>query len=68
MARPPAGHSGPDDLQARARAWAEQWCRQQGVPLEIDDRQALAQIAELLGLTGQRRKTGRNRDSSSGAL
>ena len=67
MGRRPAGHSGPDDLKARARAWAEHWCREQGLPFEINDRPTLAQIAELLGLD-QRRKTGRRRDSSSGAL
>jgi hypothetical protein len=68
VGRRPAGRSGPDDLAGRARAWVEYWCREQGVPLEIDDRQTLAQIAELLGLPAQSRKTGRKRDSSNGAL
>jgi hypothetical protein len=69
VARRRAGLSGrDDDLAARAVAWVERHCAEQGVPLEIDDRQTLAQIAELLGLAGQSRKTGRKRDSSSGAL
>lgn len=69
MARPPAGRSGPDDdLTARARAWAERCCADQGVPFEINDRQTLARIADLLGLPAQSRKTAVKRDSSSGAL
>lgn len=40
----------------------------QGLPFEINDRQALARIAELLELTPQSRKTAVKRDSSRGAL
>jgi hypothetical protein len=69
MGRRPAGRSGTSgELMARACAWAEHWCREQEVPFEIDDPRTLAQIAELLGVADQRRKTGRKRDSSSGAL
>ena len=69
MGRQPAGHSGTDaKLQARARVWAERWCLDQGLAFEIADRKALAEIAELIGIAGQRRKTARRRDSSKGAL
>jgi hypothetical protein len=61
MARPPAGRSGPDDLQARAQAWAERSCLDQGVPVRLSDPQAVAQVAELLAQT---RQTARKRDSS----
>jgi predicted ATPase len=65
MGRQPAGRSGAEDeLKARARAWAERWCLVQELPFTITDRQALAQIAELMGLPGQSRKKGRRRDSS----
>lgn len=61
MARPPAGRSGPDDLEARAQAWAERSCLDQGVPLRLSDPQTVAQVAELLA---QARQTARKRDSS----
>ena len=61
MARPPAGRSGPDDLEARAQAWAERSCLDQGVPLRLSDPQVVAQVAELLA---QARQTARKRDSS----
>lgn len=64
MGRQPAGRSGADDLRARAIAWVERSCADQGVPLTISDREALAAIAELLDLPGQRRQTGRRRESS----
>ena len=64
MARPPAGRSGPDDLQARAQAWAERSCLDQGVPVKVTDRRVLAEVADLLGLPAQIRQTGRKRDSS----
>ena len=64
MARPPAGRSGPDDLQARAQAWAERSCADQGVPVKVADRRVLAEVAELLGLAAQTRQTGRRRESS----
>ena len=35
MARPPAGRSGPDDLQARAQAWTERSCLVQGVAVKV---------------------------------
>ena len=71
MGRPPAGLSGADeDFKARARAWGERCCLDQNLPFEITDRQALAKIADLLGMVPvpQRRKTARKRDSSKGAL
>jgi len=69
VVRPPAGRSGTDEtLQARARAWAERCCADQGLPFEIDDRQTLARIAELLGLPAQSRKTAVKRDSSRAAV
>ena len=61
MGRQPAGRSGPDDLRARAVAWVERACADQGVPVKITDPLALARIAELLA---QGRKTGVSRDSS----
>jgi hypothetical protein len=61
MARPPAGRSGPDDLQARAQAWAERSCLDQGVPVRLNDPQAVAQVAELLA---QARQTADRRVSS----
>jgi hypothetical protein len=51
-------------MAARARAWAERWCLDQGVPFVIAEREALAQIGELLGWPGQSRQMGRKRDSS----
>ena len=56
------------DLEARARAWAERCCVDQGLRFEIDDRQTVVRIVELLGIAAQTRKTARKRDSSSGAL
>ena len=71
MGRQPAGRSGADEeIPARARAWAERCCLDQDLPFEITDRQALAKIADLLGMVPapQSRKTARKRDSSKGAL
>jgi hypothetical protein len=64
VGRPPAGRSGADDLQARARACAERSCLDQGVPVKVADRRVLAEVADLLGLPAQTRHTGRRRDSS----
>jgi hypothetical protein len=61
MGRQPAGHSGADDLRARAIAWVEQAAADQGVPVKLSDPFALAKVAELLA---QGRKTGSRRDSS----
>jgi hypothetical protein len=63
VGRPPAGRSGADgdDLAARARAWAERTCLDQGVALKISDPQTIASVAELLA---QGRQTGERRDSS----
>ena len=61
MARPPAGRSGLDDLQARAQAWAERSCLDQGVPVRLSDPQTVAQVAELLA---QARQTAERRASS----
>ncbi len=61
MGRPPAGRSGADDLQARAVAWVERTCLDQGVPAKLSDPLALEKVAELLA---QGRQTGVSRDSS----
>jgi hypothetical protein len=62
VGRPPAGRSGPDgELAARARAWVERTCLDQGVPVKLSDPLALAKVAELLA---QGRQTGVSRDSS----
>lgn len=62
MGRPPAGRSGIDeDLKARAQAWVERTCLDQGVPVKLSDPLALEQVAELLA---QGRQTGVKRDSS----
>lgn len=37
-----------DELRARAQAWAERTCAEQGVPLHVDDRQVLTQVVALL--------------------
>ena len=61
MGRRPAGRSGTENLQARAVAWVEQACADQGVPVKLSDPLKLARVAELLA---QGRKTGSSRDSS----
>lgn len=62
MARPPAGRSGPDDdLTARAHAWVERTCLDQGIPVKVSDPQTIKRVAELLA---QGRQKGVNRDSS----
>jgi hypothetical protein len=61
MGRQPAGRSGPDDLKARAIAWAEAGCEAQGVPVKLSDPVVLARIAELLA---QGRQAAVKRDSS----
>ena len=61
MGRPPAGRSGTDELKARAIAWVERTCMDQGVPVKLSDPVALAKIAEILA---QGRQTGVSRDSS----
>ena len=62
MGRPPAGRSGTDDdLKARARAWVERTCLDQGVPVKLNDPLVLAKVAEILA---QGRHTGVKRDSS----
>ena len=61
MGRPPAGRSGTDDLKARALAWVERTCADQGVPVKLSDPVALEKVAELLA---QGRQSGLRRDSS----
>jgi hypothetical protein len=61
VGRPPAGRSGTDDLKARAVAWVERTCMDQGVPVKLSDPLTLAKVAELLA---QGRQTGTSRDSS----
>jgi hypothetical protein len=61
VGRPPAGRSGADEFKARAQAWVERTCLDQGVPVKLSDPLALEKIAELLA---QGRQTGVSRDSS----
>jgi len=61
VGRPPAGRSGADDLKARAIAWAERTCADQGIPVEISDPLTIAKVAEILR---QGRQKGVRRDSS----
>jgi hypothetical protein len=62
VGRPPAGRSGIDEtLRARAVAWVERTCLDQGVPVKLSDPLALEKVAELLA---QGRQAGASRDSS----
>jgi len=62
VGRPLAGRSGiDDDLTARALAWVERTCLDQGVSVKLSDPLALEKVAELLA---QGRQTGVRRDSS----
>ena len=61
MGRLPAGHSGTDELKARAVAWVERTCADQKVPVKLSDQVALDRVAELLAQGSQ---TGVSRDSS----
>lgn len=61
MGRPPAGRSGTDDLKARAIAWVERGCMDQGIPVEISDPQTIQAVAEILR---QGRQKAVRRDSS----
>ena len=61
MGRQPAGHPGTDDLAARARAWVERTCAEQGIPVKISDPQTIAKVA---GLLAQGRQNAVKRDSS----
>jgi hypothetical protein len=62
VGRPPAGRSGIDErLKARAVAWVERTCLDQGVPVKLSDPLALEKVAELLA---QGRQAGVSRDSS----
>jgi hypothetical protein len=61
VGRPPAGRSGTDDLKARAEAWVERGCMDQGIPVEISDPQTIQAVAEILR---QGRQKAVRRDSS----
>jgi hypothetical protein len=61
VGRLPAGRSGTEDLRARAVAWVERTCADQGVAVKLSDPLVLEKVAELLA---QGRKTGSSRDSS----
>jgi hypothetical protein len=37
-----------DEFRARARAWLERSCKEQGVPLFVQDRKALTAVVDLL--------------------
>jgi hypothetical protein len=62
MGRQPAGPPGTDpDHAARAQAWVERTCAEQGVPVKVSDPQTIAKVA---GLLAQGRQNGVKRDSS----
>jgi hypothetical protein len=61
VGRPPVGRSGTDDLKARAIAWVERSCMDQGVSVTITDPQTIAAVAEVLR---QGRQKALKRDSS----
>ena len=62
MGRPPAGRSGTDDdLKARAIAWVERTCADQGIPVKVKDEVTAETLARLLA---QGRQRGARRDSS----
>jgi len=61
VGRLPARRTGADDLRARAVAWVERTCAEQGVPVKLSDPLLLAKVAELMA---QGRQTGSRRDSS----
>jgi len=48
VGRPAAARSGTDDLKARAMAWVERHCAEQGVPVKLSGPLALAKVAEIL--------------------
>ncbi len=47
MGRRPAGQPGTD-LAAQARAWVDASCREQGLPVKVNDPRVLAAAAVLL--------------------
>ena len=47
MVRRPAGRPGTD-LAAQARAWVDASCREQGLPVKVNDPRVLSATAELL--------------------
>ena len=61
MGRPPVGRSGTDDLKARAIAWVERTCADQGIPVKVSDDVTAETLARLLA---QGRQRGVRRDSS----
>jgi hypothetical protein len=62
MGRQPASPPGTDpERAARARAWVEQSCAEQGIPVKISDPQTIVKVA---GLLAQGRQKAVKRDSS----
>jgi hypothetical protein len=63
VARPRAGRSGPspEEIQARARAWVERGCADQGIPMKISEPQTVATVVAILA---QGRQAAMRRDSS----
>lgn len=47
------------DLAARAVAWVERSCAEQGVPVKLSDPLALAKIADILGEARDAREAAR---------
>jgi len=63
MGRQPAGRSGTsrEELKARAIAWVERGCAEQGIPVEVSDPLTIQAVAEILR---QGRQKAVRRDSS----
>jgi hypothetical protein len=54
-----------DERSKRIEAWVKTSCQQQGLPLKVNDRRVLAEVAELLrSRPAQSRQKARKRDSS----
>ncbi len=67
MGRRPAGSPGTKPLAELARAWAEESCAAQGVPVKVADRNVLARVGTLLGIVpGQERLDAPKRREAAG--
>ena len=53
------------DLSARAIAWVERACAEQGVPVKLSDPLALAKIADILGEARDAREAARKRSRAA---
>jgi hypothetical protein len=48
--------SGVDNLAARARAWAERTCSEQGIPAKISDPRTIEKVAAIFREAAERRE------------